>query len=293
MKILILGGNGMIGHKIYQIISVKYPDTWVLFKKKLNDISNSSIFNRKNVIDNFDLNNLALLNETLCKHSPDIVINAAGITIRRGINISLYNTILINSLLPNFLNDWVTSNNKRLIHFSTDCVFSGKVGNYLEESISDAEDLYGKSKALGEVQGLNTITLRGSMIGRELENKTELFEWFIQQGNKKIDGYSNVMYSGITTIRMAKYVLSIIEDFPNLHGLFNISSDPISKYDLLVLLKKCFNLKVDIIKNESKFSNKILNSNLFFEITKLKKTNWSELILELKEDSDNNFKIYQ
>ena len=174
MKILILGGNGMIGHKMYQIISNKYPDTWVLFKKKYNDIKEYDFFKKNKIIDNFDLSNFDNLIILLNNLNPDIIINAAGITIRRGINLSFSKTILINSVLPNILDEWVISQNKRLIHFSTDCVFSGKKGFYNENSISDGEGLYSRTKSLGEINSTNTLTLRGSMIVRELENKTEL-----------------------------------------------------------------------------------------------------------------------
>ena len=127
------------------------------------------------------------------------------------------NSILLNSALPHFLNEWVASNNKRLIHLSTDCVFSGRKGNYLDNDIKDAYDLYGSTKSLGEiVDSKFAITLRGSMIGRELENKTELFEWFLKQSNKNIKGFSKVIYSGITTVKMAEIVLRIINYYPNL-----------------------------------------------------------------------------
>jgi len=126
MRILILGGNGMIGHKMYQLISKYYQDTWVTLRNNLSSYSYSEIYNSEKVIDKIDLSNFKILLNQLNLINPDVIINACGITIRRGINAFKSNSIIINSALPHLLNEWVVSNNKRLIHFSTDCVFSGK-----------------------------------------------------------------------------------------------------------------------------------------------------------------------
>ena len=182
MRILILGGNGMIGHKMYQLISKINEDTWVTLRNKLSTYGFSDIYNAEKVVDNIDLINFENLLNKLNIIKPDVIINACGITIRRGVEKIKSNSIILNSALPHFLNEWVSLNNKRLIHFSTDCVFSGKKGNYLDNDVKDASDLYGSSKSMGEILDSKfAITLRGSMIGSELENKTELFEWFLKQ----------------------------------------------------------------------------------------------------------------
>ena len=257
MRILILGGNGMIGHKMYQMISKVHMDTWVTLRNDISTYMFSNIYNYEKVIGNIDLSDFKKLLHTLNEIKPDIILNACGITIRRGVEEVKSNTILINSLLPHILNEWVSLNNKRLIHFSTDCVFSGKTGDYLDTDIKDAYDLYGSTKSLGEiVDSKFTITLRGSMIGRELENKTELFEWFLQQSNKKIKGFSEVIYAGITTVKMAEIVLRIINFYPNLTGVYNISSIPISKYDLLKICNEYFSINSIIEIDNSYKSNK-------------------------------------
>ncbi len=286
MKILILGGNGMIGHKMYQVLSQDFPDTWVILRQKIGDLAAKGVFNQQKVIDKVDLSDLRKLSSILDDLNPDVIINAAGITIRRGINNKISYSILVNSVLPHFLDEWISGKDaKRLIHFSTDCVFSGKSGSYTDEAEPDATDYYGKTKALGEVKTTQTLTLRGSMIGRELENHTELLEWFLAQKGKTIKGFSNVIYSGITTVRMAKLVKMILHQFPLLSGVYNVSSVPISKYDLLLLFRKTFELDVEIEKDESYSSRKDLISENFFQEIGISSPQWTDLITELKADS--------
>jgi len=293
MKILILGGNGMIGHKIYQELKDEFDDTWVLIRKKLSALKYKDIYDSK-VIDEFDLTNVELLISKLNSINPDIIINAAGITIRRGINELASRSIMINSVLPNLLEEWTNGKiGKKIIHFSTDCVFSGQNGPYTEESFTDANDLYGKTKALGEIRGPNSLTLRGSMIGRELDNFTELFEWALSQKNQKVKGFTNVMYSGITTIRMGKYVKEIIKNYPQINGLYNVSSVPISKYKLIQLFNSEFDLHFDLEKADSYNSNKVLDPTIFFNEIKMKVPTWDELIVELKDDYIENMKFYK
>jgi len=291
-KILILGANGMIGHKVYQVLSKYHTDVWAHQRKLIN--SNDKIFfkNKSKVVQGLDLSNFNKLEECLNSLMPDIIINAAGITIRRGVNESLFKSIILNSALPHFLNTWVEKNNRRLIHFSTDCVFSGNEGSYEENTDLDAQDVYGKTKGLGEVISKHTITLRGSMIGRELNNRTELLEWFLSKKNVEVKGYSNVIYSGITTLQMAHFVNKIILNFPNLAGLFNVASKPITKFDLLILLNKHFDNNSKIIKDETYISKKNLVANKFYNTTNFRIPDWEDMIIELKNDTDNNYKYY-
>ena len=286
MKILILGGNGMIGHKMYQTISKIHKDTWVTLRKSLSNYSYSDIYNPEKVIDNIDLINFQIILNQLNKINPDIVINACGITIRRGIETLKSNSIILNSALPHFLNEWVTSNNKRLIHFSTDCVFTGAKGDYLDNDNKDAYDLYGSTKSMGEViDSKYAITLRGSMIGSELENKTELFEWFLKQKNKNIKGFSKVIYSGITTTKMAEIVLKLIDQYQNLSGVYNISSKPISKFELLKLWNNLFDINANIEIDKSYTSNKNLISDNFYRTISMEQPDWVELSSQLNIDN--------
>ena len=182
MRILILGIDGMIGHKIAQSLSIDHQIIGSSRKKlKPKDIG----LKKCNLLFHDFLKNdtLNLLNDTI----PDLIINCAGITIRRGVNENEFNTELLNSKLPHILGDWVEVNEKKLIHFSSDCVFSGKKGNYLDESKPDAIDAYGLSKSKGEIKNNKTLIIRCSIIGREIFNHTELFEWLNSMKNQKIE----------------------------------------------------------------------------------------------------------
>ena len=287
MKILILGADGMIGHKITQILS-KYN-----YEIHLNTRKNKEFFEKNfpkchiNIFDFLRQDVLELLN----KISPDFIINAAGITIRRGSE-NLQNSIKINSELPKKIDFWCKINRKRQIHFSTDCVFSGSKGNYLDSDKPDAKDNYGLSKGKGEINSGHTLTLRSSMIGREVFNKTELLEWVIANKNNKINGFYKAIYSGITTLWMSELILKILNDFPTLSGIYNISSQPISKFELITKINELFKLNIDIVKDSSFSCNKSLNSRKFFSQTKLEKPNWDLMLLDLYNDSINNTRLY-
>ncbi len=286
MRILILGGNGMIGHKMYQVLSEQFADTWVLMRKEFDTLPFKEIYQREKVIDGVDISNFKRLKAVLDDINPTIIINAIGITIRRGINDHVSISIQVNAAMPHFLEEWVNlDSGRRLIHFSTDCVFSGGSGSYTEESYTDAKDYYGKTKALGEVSGPRSLTLRGSMIGRELENYTELLEWFLSQKNATLKGFDKVIYSGITTIQMAEFVKVIISKHPEMNGIYNVSSVPVSKYRLLNLFNEAFTVNASIDINTDYESRKDLTSEKFYAYTGFSIPKWEELVIQLKEDS--------
>lgn len=288
MKVLILGSDGMIGHKIAQ--SLNDDCELILSSRKSISLDTIGVKRGKILFHDLITDNL---DSMLKKIFPDLIINCAGITTRRGVKDNIQNTRLLNSDIPHKLDSWANLNSKKLIHFSTDCVFSGSRGNYLDNDISDANDTYGKTKAAGEVNSFNTLTIRCSMIGRELYNFTELFEWLVKNKNKNIDGYSKVFYSGITTVRMGKIISKIIKEDINLTGIYNISSIPISKFDLLLKLSNAFGLNVDITENKNIKSNKVLNSKKFAEITGIKIPDWDDLISEFVEDCGKNKSLYK
>jgi dTDP-4-dehydrorhamnose reductase len=289
-NILLLGSDGMIGHQILLSLLKENFLIHAHFKEKK---SKQNFLKSKNTIFYFFEITADNIQEFLLKVNPDIIINAAGVTIRRLEDSSLNQIIFTNSLLPNILNKWSEKHNCRLIHFSTDCVFSGKKGKYKENDITDALDIYGKTKSLGEVNSDHCLTLRSSMVGFELNNKTELLEWVFKNQNKTINGFSNIIYSGITTSLMSKIIIKIIKDFPDLTGIYNVSSTPISKYYLLKKINTIFDLNIEIKSIESKASDKSLVYSNFFNKTHIEIPNWDSMLQELKEAWLLNKHIYE
>lgn len=280
----------MIGH---QILLGLLKENFLInahFKKKK---SKQNFLRAKNTIFHFIEITASNIQEFLLDVNPDIIINAAGVTIRREKDSTINQIKFTNSLLPNVLNGWSEKHNCRLIHLSTDCVFSGKKGNYKDNDITDAIDVYGKTKSLGEVSSNHALTLRSSMIGFELYNKTELLEWVFKNQNKTINGFSNVIYSGITTLVMSEIIIKIIKDFPGLNGIYNISSAPISKYSLLKKINDIFDLNIEIKSIKSKSNDKSLISTSFYNKTGIKITCWDSMLIELKNNWLLNKHIYE
>ena len=218
-SILVLGGEGMLGHKIFQTLSARYPGTKCTIFGSLNDPFYRAIpfFRPETTVERVNAMDLPALRQLLEKEKPEYLINCIGIVKQRDEGKMAIPSITINSLLPHLLAEWGMSWGGRLIHFSTDCVFSGKKGNYSEDDPSDAEDLYGKSKYLGEVADRpNALTLRTSIIGRELSNFKSLLEWFLAQKGKKVKGFKQVIYSGVTTNYIAELVGKIVGESPRL-----------------------------------------------------------------------------
>ena len=207
----------MIGHKIAQLLEQEnnlFGTTRKTIGPKKLGLKTSNLI-KKDFDKNQSLGYLDNLN-------LDIIIKCVGITTRRINDDNISNIKFINSRLPHLLDKWTEKNDKRLIHFSTDCVYSGKSGMYTESDNPDAIDLYGKSKAIGEINNTKALTIRTSLIGREVFNHTELFEWLYKNKSGKVYGYENVYYSGLTTIRMSKILEKIINYYPDLQGVFNI-----------------------------------------------------------------------
>jgi len=290
MKILILGGDGMIGHKMGQVLSAQNHEIVISIREK-KDLTLKSISSKAKVFFNDFLKDNIL--DFLDKVNPDVIINAIGITIRRGSTKNISDTIYLNSFFPHQLSNWALAFKKRLIHFSTDCVFSGSEGSYLEDTTLDALDYYGKTKGLGEINSKSSLTIRSSMIGPELFNKTELFEWIINNKEKEINGFSRVMYSGVTTVYMAKLVADLIDNHKNLSGIYNVASKPISKFELLHLINDNFDLGLIINDDKTVISNKTLNDSKIEKEIGLQAPSWDELIFELKKDYMNFIDLYK
>ena len=196
--------------------------------------------------------------------------------------------VRVNSFLPHYLSELANSQNKtRFIHFSTDCVFSGSKGNYSENDIPDASDIYGRSKLLGELNNPNSLTLRTSIIGHELQTTYSLLDWFLNK-KKFVKGYKDAIFSGLTALEISKFLDKYIIPNKKINGIYNLSGKSISKFDLLNIVKRVYKKEIKIMIDKKVKINRSLNSNLLKKLTGYKPPNWNKLIQEMYDFNKYN-----
>jgi dTDP-4-dehydrorhamnose reductase len=279
-KILVLGAAGMAGHMIssyFKTLSEKYV---------VYDLCHTARLEENSIV--LDICDLNLLNTKIEELNPDIIINSIGI-LNKNAEDNPSNTIFINSYFPKYLEEQFKNTNIKLIHLSTDCVFSGDTGNYSETSITDGKDLYAKTKILGEINNNKDLTVRTSIIGPELkQNGTGLFHWFMIQ-NATVIGYSKVIWSGVTTLQLGKCLDIMIEN--DLSGLYNLTSKAsINKYELLKIVSSVFDKNI-LIENVGQ----IRSDKSLISIRKdfsMELPTYTEMISELKDWMIKNRQIY-
>lgn len=275
MKVIVLGAGGMLGHKMFQVMERVFPGKVL---GTIRTIKSKFIENNtdKMLVLNADFKEE--LEKTFEIHHPEFVLNCIGSIPQKNPEKESYKKL--NAVLPVTLNILSEKYGYKLIHFSSDCVFTGSLGKYTEEDTPDADSIYGKSKAVGEFCSSNNLVLRTSIIGRELYGNYGLLEWFLSQ--KEVKGYTNHFYSGVTTLELALIVKDIILYHNNLKGLYNISAEPVSKYNLLCLIKNTLNLDIKIIPFSTEVSvDRTLNANKFNYETGYVSPIWSLLLKDL------------
>lgn len=287
IKILILGSTGLLGSTLLKYFSKKNNfKCYGAIRKKSDAVKLKYIKGIK--LYKVDYKKKYSIIKVFNQINPNIIINCIGITKQLVHKNKISEIIWVNSFLPHFLAQIVNSQKKiRLIHFSTDCVFSGTKGNYKETDLPDAQDIYGRSKLLGEISYSNTLTLRTSIIGHELQTKYSLLNWFLDQ-KKFVEGYKNAFFSGLTTLEIAKVLDRFIISNKKLEGLYHFSGKKICKYNLLNLIKKVYKKDIKININRNIKINRSLNSNSLKIITGYKPKSWNKIIKEMFEF--NNYK---
>jgi len=283
MKILILGATGMLGHKLMQVLSREHMVTGTV-RRDTSVLVDHPVFSKMDILGNISADNLATIHVAIDKVNPDVIINCIGIVKQLPAAQDPLQSISINALFPHQLAQICRQKNIRLIHMSTDCVFSGRKGYYSEKDSSDAEDLYGKTKYLGEVDYPGCLTLRTSIIGRELDTSHGLIEWFMSQEGKKVPGYKNAVFSGLTTLALSEIITKIISDYLRLSGVCQVASEPISKYDLLNLVKNIYGMTVTIEPDEMVINDRSLNPKKFKNETNIKIPSWEYMIEQMHQD---------
>lgn len=282
MRVLILGGNGMLGHKLVQVLGRDF-ETFTTIRREFDAVSRFGIFEKEKTITGIDVTSLGQLTKAIEFAKPDVVINCVGII--KQVTSLPETMVQINTLLPRRLAELSTQFSFRLIAMSTDCVFSGLKGDCSESDTPDAIDAYGQTKLHGEVVQDNCLTIRSSIIGRELDTKHSLIEWFLSQRNQTVGGYTRAIYSGFPTLIFAEILGSLIKEHGELSGIFHISSDPISKYDLLTLVNDGFNSNVTIQPDDSMVIDRSLDSTKFRTATGFLPPSWPEMIERMAADT--------
>src|SRR5215207_3294427 len=230
MRVLVFGAGGMLGHKLIQVLQRDH-EVFGTVRGRLDQIEGFGIFPEQRVVENVAVEDHESVRSTVDAIRPDVVINAVGIIKQLPDSKNVITTLTVNSIFPHQLAALGEELGFRLITVSTDCVFSGSRGNYSEDDVPDAADLYGKSKNLGEVVGENCLTLRTSIIGHELDSAHSLVDWFLSNRGGSVKGYANAIYSGFPTITFVGIIDNLIRNHPQLSGLYHVWSEPINKFD--------------------------------------------------------------
>lgn len=241
--------------------------------------------------ESVDANDFESIIRAIASTQPDVIINCIGIIKQLPLANDPLTAITCNALLPHRLSLISHAAGARLIHISTDCVFDGKKGMYTEKDASTAEDLYGRTKYLGELDDPHSVTLRTSIIGHELKGGYGLIEWFLAQA-EKVRGFRRVIYSGFPTIELAGILRDHVLPNPEIHGVYHVSSEPISKYDLLTLVAERYGKDIEIEPYDGFVQNRSLDSTIFREETGYQPPSWGELVERMHCDFLANRQYY-
>lgn len=281
MRILVLGGDGMLGHQLLKSLQGKH-DVRVTLRQPLAVYLRHNIFTPQNSYAEVNVQRPDDLSPIISDFQPQAVINAVGIVKQSHLAKEIIPSLEVNALFPHRLALMCKTVNARMIHMSTDCIFSGRKGNYAEIDVSDAEDIYGRTKYLGEVHEQHCVTIRSSIIGLELSRKTSLIEWFLAQTGT-IKGFKRAFYSGLTTLEMSRLIEAILTRYTDISGVWQVSSATvINKYDLLTLFAKLLGrTDITIQADEEFFCDRSLQGQRFCQATGYQPPSWEYMLKEL------------
>jgi len=277
MRIMVLGASGMLGNAMIRVLSEKtdWQVHGTIRNESLKRFFRADITER--LLSGIDVGQYDSLLQAFIIIRPEVVINCIGLVKQLAKAEDPLQAIPINTLLPHRLAKLCELSGARLVHMSTDCVFSGDKGGYRESDPPDAADLYGRSKFLGEVVSSHAITLRTSIIGHELHSTHGLVGWFLSQ-QKQCNGFTKAIFSGLPTVVMAQIIRDVIIPHKELSGVYHVAAQPISKYELLKLIADVYGKRIDIIPNDQLVVDRSLNADRFQDATGYIAPSWPELI---------------
>jgi dTDP-4-dehydrorhamnose reductase len=283
MRVLVIGGAGMLGHKLVQRLGRDF-DSWTTLRGTAASVARYGIFDADKIVPGVDVHDFDTVVGAVARVRPQAIVNCVGIIKQLAAARDPVPSLTINSLLPHRLQSLAAAAGARLVHISTDCVFSGRKGMYTEDDPSDALDLYGRTKFLGEAAGPGALTLRTSIIGRELAGASGLVEWFLSQRGGRVEGYTRAIYTGFTTEVLARVIASVLRDHEHLHGTLQVSSAPIDKCALLRLLDRAYGTHTEIVPSDRVAVDRSLDSSRFRALTGFAPPSWQEMIDEMAAD---------
>ena len=288
-KILVIGANGMLGGSIFRYFSRQSGFDVLGTVRSEASQQQLSTLGFENTLCGVDVNDDSALEKVFAEFNPTFVFNCVGLIKQLAVSRKAVPAIEINALIPHRLAELASHFGGKLIHFSTDCVFSGAKGMYLEQDTPDATDIYGRSKLLGEVDYAPHLTLRTSIIGHEANSNVSLVDWFLgQEGTVK--GFSKAFFSGLPTIYVAKFVHQYVLNNSDLYGLYHLSADRIDKFTLLSMIKEVYG-KETVIEEYSDFAiDRSLDSSSLRTAVNFAPPSWNELIEEMHNEYLLDFK---
>jgi dTDP-4-dehydrorhamnose reductase len=286
MRVIVLGAAGMLGHKLLQRLRPDFEVAGTIRDREPSPELLRALPNVK-LYPHVVASDRASLAHVIEDWGPQVVLNCVGIVKQTSAAKDPMVSISVNSLFPHQLAQLTAAHSAKLIHFSTDCVFSGRHGNYVEDDVPDPIDLYGRSKLLGEVTAPGTLTLRMSIVGRELRGHLGLIDWFFSQRGRRVNGYVGALYTGLTTITTADLIAWLIREHPALEGLWHVSGEPITKYDLLQMVNRVYALGAEITRDETFFCDRRLDSSRFRRRTGWYPPSWEQMVDGMYSDELN------
>jgi dTDP-4-dehydrorhamnose reductase len=282
VKILVLGASGMLGNAMLRVLAEADAHDVYATARSGAVRRHFAPTLAERIIASVDVENADALARLFDEVRPQAVINCIGLVKQLAAAADPLQALPINALLPHRLARLCGLVGARLVHVSTDCVFDGSKGNYRESDPSDAEDLYGKSKYLGEVAYPHTITLRTSIIGRELDGAHGLVGWFLAQ-NGKVRGYTKAVFSGLPTVELSRIVRDVVLPRPELSGLYHVAAAPIAKYELLRLVAAAYGKAIEIEPDDRVVIDRSLDATRFREATGYVAPPWPELVARMRD----------
>ncbi|MBS7556569.1 SDR family oxidoreductase [Ancylobacter dichloromethanicus] len=285
MKVLVLGASGMLGNAMARVLPAEAGLEVYGVARRAFSPQDFPHLPAERYLTIADIHDLDALRALIGRTEPDVVINAVGMVKQLAGAEDPLVALPINALLPHQLARLCGEAGARLVHISTDCVFDGARGNYTEDDLPDATDLYGRSKLLGEVDYPHAVTLRTSIVGHEIDSHHGLFDWFLsQQGT--VAGYRRAIFSGLTTVEFARVIARQVMPNPQLRGLYHVAGEPISKHDLLGIVAEAYGKRIEIVPRDEPRIDRSLSAARFRAATGYKPPGWRTLVRELRDAYD-------